>query len=178
MSYKDHEVIEIGQPPGNMRPPMWEQYESWKRWPKTFSEPTHEQWNDDCARLLARIRELEAELVEAKSDMVAAEEQGDRCHDACIGYEARIRELEARNAALLADVNQDEGYERLKEALAWVLKHFNTFAQPPEHLKSIIDDACMKSMTADEDAVRATAEAAHDKLQLEQGIRSGREVGK
>jgi hypothetical protein len=28
--------------------------------------------------------------------------------------EARIRELEAQNAALLADVNQDEGYERLK----------------------------------------------------------------
>ena len=26
----------------------------------------------------------------------------------------RVRELEAQNAALLADVNQDEGYERLK----------------------------------------------------------------
>jgi hypothetical protein len=28
--------------------------------------------------------------------------------------ETRIRDLEAQNAALLADVNQDEGYERLK----------------------------------------------------------------
>ena len=38
---------------------------------------------------------------------------------ACIDEAAdRIRELEAQNAALLADVNQDEGYERLKSRCA------------------------------------------------------------
>jgi hypothetical protein len=31
--------------------------------------------------------------------------------------ERRIEQLEAQNARLLADVNQDEGYERLKTAL-------------------------------------------------------------
>jgi len=43
-----------------------------------------------------------------------------------------------------------------EEALAWVIEHFNTFAQPPDHLKAIVDDACLKAMTADEDAVKAT----------------------
>jgi hypothetical protein len=43
-------------------------------------------------------------------------------------------------------------------ALTWVLKNFNTFAQPPEHLRGIVDAACLKAMTADGDAVRATAE--------------------
>ena len=35
-----------------------------------------------------------------------------------VAAEKRIAALESQNAALLADVNQDEGYERLKEELA------------------------------------------------------------
>jgi hypothetical protein len=54
-------------------------------------------------------------------------------------------------------IHREELIEQYEEALAWVLKHFNTFAQPPEHLKSIVDAACLKAMTADEDAVKMTA---------------------
>jgi hypothetical protein len=38
---------------------------------------------------------LVAELSEVKSDMVAVDEQADRCHAACEGYEVRILALEA-----------------------------------------------------------------------------------
>jgi hypothetical protein len=42
----------------------------------------------------------------------------------------RVRELEAQNAALLADVNQDEGYERLKEALREGAELLHAFTPP------------------------------------------------
>ena len=79
-----------------------------------------------------------------------------------LDMETRIRELEAQlercRSANVYDGNAHRMVSELEAALSWVLKHFNTFAQPPEHLKGIIDDACLKAMTADEDAVRATSE--------------------
>lgn len=45
-----------------------------------------------------------------------------------------------------------------KESLVWVLDNFNTFKQPPDRLKHIIDASCLKAMTADEDAVILTSE--------------------
>jgi hypothetical protein len=47
-----------------------------------------------------------------------------------------------------------------KEALAWVIDNFNTFKQPPSHLNAIIDEACLKAMAADADAVALTAETS------------------
>lgn len=38
------------------QPPASEQYASWKRWPKTYREPTHEEWN---RQVLYLQRELE-----------------------------------------------------------------------------------------------------------------------
>ena len=71
-------------------------------------------------------------------------------------------QLRARYKELLTKAVGGIALERiaqLEAALTWVLANFNTFEQPPEHLKSIVDDACLKAMTADEDAVRMTAEA-------------------
>jgi hypothetical protein len=51
----------------------------------------------------------------------------------------------------MADANKVALFE---EALVWVLDNFNTFKQPPEHLKGIVDSACLKAMTADADAVK------------------------
>jgi len=72
--------------------------------------------------LIERCERLDAELAETNSDR-------DRWHKAFldakypeilptrVDLEKRIAALEAENARLLADVNQDEGYERLKVAL-------------------------------------------------------------
>ena len=76
-------------------------------------------------------------------------------------YDAQVEENE-RLRAKFSDLGIRQLLERiaqLEAALTWVLANFNTFEQPPEHLKSIVDDACLKAMTADEDAVRMTAEA-------------------
>jgi hypothetical protein len=52
----------------------------------------------------------------------------------------RIRELEAENARLLADVNQDEGYERLKSALRRYGDHRPDCAQRLSHYKGPVHE--------------------------------------
>lgn len=46
-----------------------------------------------------------------------------------------------------------------EQALAWVLSNFNTFKQPPDNLKGIVDAACLRSMTADAEMCAATESA-------------------
>ena len=38
------------------------QYEDWKKWPKTFKEPTHEDWINEICLLKSENAELKSEL--------------------------------------------------------------------------------------------------------------------
>ena len=45
------------------QPPASEQYESWKRHPNVYSEPTHRQWLAEVTSLRAALAAIEARMV-------------------------------------------------------------------------------------------------------------------
>lgn len=82
-------------------------------------EPTQSEWARDYDILAAELADEKAMNIEVST--------------------ARVMDLHNFNTRIHAH----------KEALAWVLKNFNTFAQPPENLRHIVDESCLKAMTAD-----------------------------
>lgn len=64
-----------------------------------------------CKSCAALAEELADAQAYGRAQARRAELNIEGCQDELL---ARLRSLEAQNAALLADVNQDEGYERLK----------------------------------------------------------------
>ena len=122
-----------------------------------FSVNTDMVKHSDYAALEARLAEAETHRDKNRETAISSQQWVNQ-------LEARCRDLTQDNVDV-AKINIDliKRNRELEAALAWVIDNFNTFAQPPEHLKGIVDAACLKAMTADEDAVRMTASAKETK---------------
>jgi hypothetical protein len=59
-------VSEVQQPGAR------DQYASWLKWPRTYSEPTHEQWAASYDSLAAQLAEARAELAKERGALRCA----------------------------------------------------------------------------------------------------------